>query len=193
MPPIVLAKITDKQKLTIKNGINIYLYLKDHYDPMDDDFRDVFTDFYLSTQGVMYKPENRDPYFKEMRSCKSNANLIKLVVRLYNNLAVGKYEFSFATKLLHMKNNNSPIFDSKVRDYLKKEHNVKFNYYKKNDPNKLEKMKKDWDLLVNWYRNFLSKPVARSWISWFDKTFGTVAAKNISDVKKIDFIIFACN
>ena len=47
---------------------------------------------------------------------------------LYDVLAIGKYEFSFATKLLHTVNVDSPIYDSKVRVYLKNEEGVDFGF-----------------------------------------------------------------
>ena len=192
MPPIVLSRITPKQILTIENGINSYLYIQSRYNPFDNDFRDVFTDFYLSAQGVMKRPGNRDPYFAEMDVCTGAENLMDIVDRLFVSLAVGKYEFSFATKLLHTKNANSPIYDSKVREYLKTEEHVNFHYYYRNTGSKRAMIAHDWDLLVDWYNRFLPTPRARSWISWFDTTFPR-AAHLISDVKKIDFIIFACN
>ena len=37
-----------------------------------------------------------------------------------------QYRFSFATKMLHTKNTNMPIFDFKVRQYLSNEYGVDF-------------------------------------------------------------------
>ena len=94
MPPIVLSRITPKQILTIKNGINSYLYIKSNYDPFDNDFRDVFTDFYLSAQGVMKKPGNRNPYFAEMDVCKFSCWEVRVFI-CYKTSSYKKYKFSY--------------------------------------------------------------------------------------------------
>lgn len=55
-----------------------------------------------------------------MRGCDANKKLIDIVKELYDEFTINKYEFAFATKLLHTINNESPIYDLKVRIYLKK-------------------------------------------------------------------------
>jgi len=54
-----------------------------------------------------------------------------------------------------------------------------------------EKIKHDWWELCKWYNMFLSSPRGRQWVDWFDINFPTYT--NISDIKKVDFIIFATN
>jgi hypothetical protein len=188
---IDISKITERQILTIKNSINYYSYIQKHYQDDDEDFRDIFTEFYLSSQGVMRNEENRLPFFEKMHNCAANKDLIDLVKELFDELPVNKYEFSFATKLLHTVNNASPIYDSKVRIYLKKNEDVDFWLYYRPRVDVLGQIEHDWNLLVNWYNYFLSTEESKEWIEWFDNQFPEY--KWINKVKKIDFIIFAFN
>ena len=188
---IDISKITERQILIIRNSINYYSYIQANYQKDDEDFRDVFTEFYLSSQGAMRNEENRVPFFNKMRNCDANKKLIDIVKELYNELPINKYEFSFATKLLHTINNESPIYDSKVRIYLKKNEQVDFWLYYHPRVNVLEQIEHDWKLLVDWYNRFLSTEESKKWIEWFDSQFPEHT--HISKVKKIDFIIFAFN
>ena len=128
----------------------------------------------------------------------NSIDLIELVNYLYKVLAVDMYEFSFATKLLHTVNNQSPIYDSKIFKYLKKEERVDFwdiQVVKKdrygNEITKIEKIKNNCNRLNDWYRSFLPSSRGRSWIDWFNSNFPSYV--HISDIKKIDFIIFSCS
>ena len=47
---------------------------------------------------------------------------------LKDSMEKGSYEFSLGSKLLHTKNDASPIYDSKVRDYLASEEGVDFSH-----------------------------------------------------------------
>ena len=190
---IDVNKITERQILTIQNGINMYTYIQNHWKDNDDDFRDVFTDYYLRSQPVMRREENRKIFFGKLKDDLKDKCLIKLVEELYKELPIHppKYEFSFATKLLHTVDNESPIYDSKVREYLKKNHDAVFLFNSGKSGEKTELIKHDWSELTKWYEGFLKDEMSKEWINWFDKTFPS--AKWISSVKKVDFIIFACN
>ena len=189
---IDVDNIKDYQKLTIENGLNTYLYLKKKYEnnEMDEGFRAVFTDFYLKSQGVMRREENQKSFFKILERCDKNNNLAEIVIDMKEKLTVDMYEFSFATKLYHTVDNDSPIWDKKVRDYLKNAHQIAFKQYKKDD-DKIEIIKYNWGKLKEWYKSFVSSDEGKKWIAWFDEKFPE--GSKISDVKKIDFIIFACN
>ena len=197
---INLGNVSKKQKMEMQIGLLQYDYIQTRFTSGvdDEDFRDVFTNFYLSSQGRMRLPENRNPFFEKMFDCDSNQDLIQLVEYLYDHLAVDMYEFSFATKLLHTVNTQSPIYDSKVFKYLKKEERVDFwdiQVPKKdrygNEVSKLEKISHNWEMLNDWYSSFLPSARGISWINWFDANFPLYA--HISNIKKIDFIIFSCS
>ena len=191
---IDLEHISERQLLTITNGVNYYLYIQKHYNDVDErdaeDFRDVFTEFYLKAQGKMRDPVNRVPFFETMKTCSPDKDLIELLIELHNKLDTDLYEFSFATKLLHTINNDSPIFDSKVFKYLKEEEGVNFWEYR-HSKDGLERARHNWPLLKNWYDSFLQTERAAEWIAWFDRQFPNAA--HIAAVKKIDFLIFAFN
>lgn len=114
-------------------------------------------------------------------------------------MAQQSLEFSLSSKLLHTRNPNYPIYDSKVRIYLSEQENIEFwwgqrtkkMYGEPAPKNTTEenKIKHDWDNLCGWYAKFLKSQRGKSWITWFNENFPN--HKNISDVKKIDFIIFA--
>ena len=98
--------------------------------------------------------------------------------------------------MLHTRNDALPIYDSKVRVYLSNAENVEFwwNRYGTSAPrgtSEREKLKHDWETLCNWYQEFLVSSRGKQWVDWFDRNFPN--HKHISDVKKVDFIIFATN
>ena len=175
----------------MRNSNNTYLYIQKRKGIDDEDFRDVFTDFCLSSQGAMRKRENRIPFFDKLHNCDPKQDFASLVEELYDILEVRKYEFSFATKLLHTVNPDSPIYDSKVRMHLKNEEGVDFWLYYRPRVDVLELIKHDWTLLQRWYQSFLGTERAKKWIDWFDARFPD--ASHISPTKKVDFIIFVCN
>lgn len=211
MEKIIVKNITDRQKLTIKNGINTYLYIQNHHEQDSEDFRNVYYDFYLKARSSVFAKKktntekkekednpNWDKYFKLLNDSKGEEPLISIVKNIES--FTGSYEFSFASKLLHTKNTSVPIYDSKVRDYLKKVEKVKLvslDVTVKNEEDKEDKRKKkidkinnNWKELNKWYDEFFESGRAKEWLDWFDDNFPE--GKSISDVKKIDFIIFAC-
>lgn len=195
---IDITKVTEKQIMSLEVGLLQYTYIQRNFKKDDEDFRDVFTDFYLTSQARMRNVENRVPFFELMKKTKPNDSLITIVEKLYKSLPIGMYEFSFATKLLHTINTNSPIYDSKVYKYLRNDekvdlwdiHQKKFDSAGK-EMTKLEKIDHNWIELNNWYSSFLKTVTFKNWIAWFDKSFPKFAS--ISNIKKVDFIIFSCS
>lgn len=57
---------------------------------------------------------------------------------------------------------------------------------------KYQQFQHDWGMIKNWYNNFIKNDQRYTqWINWFDGKFPQ--HKNISNVKKIDFLIFIFN
>lgn len=52
-----------------------------------------------------------------------------------------------------------------------------------------DKIKHDWINLCDWYKDFISSDRGKEWIKWFDENYPNHI--DISNIKKIDFIIFA--
>lgn len=190
----LLNNATDKQKMRMRIGLLQYAYIMSHFNPMDEDFRDVFNDFYLSSKPRMRRPGNRIPFFETMQEVRQANNIFDisdLVDILKERLELGTYEFSFATKLLHTVCNYLPIYDSKVRNYLKRYEHVDFWLYYQPIEHVEVQILHDWQLLKEWYRDFMKTQRCHEWIEWFDSNFPEYAY--ISSVKKIDFIIFIFN
>lgn len=211
MAKININNITPNQILKIETGLLYYKYIMDgpgvfrrQPDPKDKDFREVFTSFYLSSLGLLKNPNLNDAFFNAMEVCQ-NRSMSFLhpwdVVKILNNHlgpAVKPFQFSFATKIIHTLDPNLPIYDSKIRDYLRKNEGQKFLFDRRKDKtsNNLAEatIGKDWETLKKWYENFLKTNEAKEWIKWFDNQFsGSRKPRWISPVKKIDFIIWACS
>ena len=100
--------------------------------------------------------------------------------------------------MLHTRDDSLPIYDSKVRDYLSKEEQVKLWWQIPNSVSgaprgetEKAKIEHDWNALRDWYDGFLKSQRGEGWIEWFDYNFP--AYTNISNLKKVDFVIFATN
>lgn len=196
---IDLNTITPRQKLVIEKGLCDYQYIMKNWQVNDLDFQEVFYDFYLkSRRFVMTKNGNKEPYFKKLQSISPEDSLLDILDDLKDKMENSSYEFSLASKLLHTRNDLSPIYDSKIRKYLSEEENVTFWWQipikESGAPRGItdrNKIKHDWLELNSWYSSFLSSQRGRQWIDWFNINFSNYTS--ISDVKKVDFIIFAKN
>ena len=196
---IDVNSITDRQKLTIEKGLCDYCYIMANWKKNDSDFREVYYDFYLKARwAVMSNPKNQIPYFEQLQKLSATSTLLDVLKALKDSMEKGSYEFSLGSKLLHTKNDASPIYDSKVRDYLSSEENIDFWWQRSQKESgcpkgvtEIDKILHDWKLLNDWYSSFLPSGRGKQWIEWFNSCFPNFS--NISDVKKVDFIIFATN
>lgn len=192
-----LSLITNRQKLTIAKGLLDYQYIMNYWKTdcvnadttIQDDFRSVYYGFYLKARWVkMSNEEYQNEYFQLLHSSPQH-DLMTIIDILKNKS--GDYEFSICSKLLHTINPTFPIYDSKVRIFLKNKVGLDLWYLTGRKASKTteEKIRNDWTLLCDWYRYFINTSEGKGWISWFDVNFPSF--QSISDVKKIDFIIFA--
>ena len=189
-----LCEITPKQKLIIAKSLLDYQFIMDNWKTNSKDFKDVYYEFYLKARwAVMKKAENSQPYFQMLQTASPDSKLMDIVEDLKQKAATGTYEFSLCSKLLHTINPSSPIYDSKVRIFLSKEMGVDlwFNSGRMASVSNYDKIEHDWNELSKWYSDFLESTAGKEWISWFDANFPSYA--HISNVKKIDCIIFATN
>ena len=196
---IKINNITPIQKLKIAKGLCDYQFIMENWQTDSEDFREVYYEFYLKTRwAVMRKKNNRTPYFQKLQSISPTEDLVIIIEELQEEMEKHNFEFSFCSKLLHTRNPSVPIYDSKVNSYLGKEENVEFWWARSKDmygssaprgTSKLDKIKHDWTNLCEWYNQFLQSSKGKEWIDWFDNNFPN--HKNISNVKKVDFIIFA--
>ena len=192
---IDITRITPRQKLIIETGLLEYRYVMKYWQLNDADFQDVYHDLYLRARGgVMRKEGNKKPYFDKLQNISSADSLIDIIEDLKESMEQHCYEFSLSSKLLHTRNPLSPIYDSKVREYLSREENVHFWWNRSGAPRgttEIEKIRHDWQMLNDWYEAMLDSDRGRKWIEWFDSMFPEDS--EISNVKKIDWIIFAAS
>ena len=123
---------------------------------------------------------------------------MEILAELKRRTKKGSYEFSLGSKLLHTRNPLVPIYDRKVREYLSQKEKVNLWWQipqrESGAPRGTTDEKKilhDWDILREWYCDLFAGPRGAEWIAWFDSCFPDF--NNISNVKKIDFIIYATN
>ena len=192
----VIDKITDLQKLTIAKGLCDYRYIMEHWKDNDEDFQKVYYDFYLKARTVIRTSKYREAYFNIFSQLSSDAEMDEILEK--TKKITGDWEFSIASKLLHTINDELPIYDSKIREYLSSKENVPFWWQRRMKDSKrprgasVEKqIQHDWEELKAWYEKFLQSERGKKWIKWFDKNFPDF--EDISNVKKVDFIIFATN
>lgn len=198
---IDIDKITERQKLIIAKGLCDYQYIMNNWQKNDDDFQEVYYEFYMKARWAVMKNSNNSMlYFQKLQSISPEDDLIDILNELRTEMKKQSYELSLCSKLLHTRNTSSPIYDSKVREYLAKEENVEFwwqrvsSMYGSPAPrgtSEDEKIKHDWLELCHWYTTFMPSSRGIQWVEWFNVNFP--AYKNISDIKKVDFIIFATN
>lgn len=191
---IILKDISERQKLIIAKGLLDYQFIMLNWKTNTKDFQDVYYEFYLKARWAMMKnPQNSKAYFDMLQSTDKKTNLMYVINELKSKLTKESYEFSLCSKLLHTINPQSPIYDSKVREYLSTEENVDFwfNTGKKNNKTTYEKIEHDWKELCSWYEEFLDSKEGKEWVDWFDFHFPSYSS--ISNYKKIDSIIFATN
>lgn len=187
---IEIDKITERQKLIIRKGLLDYKYIMDNWKKNDEDFQKVYYEFYLKARFSVLNDRTKKIYFDLLKQISPKDDLMYILGKL--EFKEGEKEFSIASKLLHTRNDLSPIYDSKVRKYLLKEENVKLEYLVSSSKrtSKEQKIKNDWLKINQWYNDYCHSQRGKEWIQWFNANFKEFT--DISDVKKIDFIIFAC-
>ena len=197
--------ISPRQKLIIEKGLLDYQFIMDNWQSDGGEFEEfkmVYYDFYLKARwAVMSKAQNSEPYFNKMQNLKDKdqVDLMTVLEELKEETKSESYEFSLVSKMLHtIKPNTTPIYDSKVREYLSQNEGVNLWWQipnresgaKRGTPERT-KIEHDWKELCNWYDTFIQSPRGKEWIDWFNDNFPEY--RRISDIKKVDFIIFATN
>lgn len=185
----VVNQILEKKKL--KNGVNIYNYLLNNRDTKPITENEIFKKKYIGFYGLSrgLSDSNKDKYFENMEknkheniSFKNDKNCKAKGVFLGICDITGRCEISFASKMLHHLDSSFPIWDSVVATQ-----HFKFKRINTGDLN----MRKDvmWNLYLKYIDNFyryMQSPDGKKIIKLFDDKF----CAEISDVKKIDFVLW---
>jgi len=94
-----------------------------------------------------------------------------------------RFEPSFSSKIVATAKPDFPVWDSEVLKRL----GLKSPGYNLDKKTRLEKMVETYEIIVNWYSDFLDTEQASVMIEAFDEAIGT---SNITDIKKIDLILW---
>lgn len=173
------------QKPELQQGLKNYQYIMQQVHAVnvstDQTFQKTFETFYKLNR---YPKEFRNLYFKLMQEKKNQSNIsfkeIYDDVKYYYNKDRGgkaRKEISFSSKLLHTLNDSYPIWDSVLTD--KKHFNLRCN---------VETAVEVYKQYTHKYFDHVKSSCGQILIELFDEEFPVY--KNISDVKKIDFILW---
>lgn len=146
----------------------------------DIDFQKEFNYFYK----IRINGEWRNTYYSLFESFKKKDSVTfdEIIKELYKR--TGWVEPSFASKMLASLNSNMPIWDSKVLA------RIGITASKKTGEDKVNETIYLYAKIVSWYDDVISNTETKTqYIEAFDKEFPQFS--DISDVKKIDFILWA--
>ncbi len=185
----VVNQILEKNRL--KNGVKVYQYLLNNRDiktiSENEEFKNKYSGFY----GLNRVLSNYDKgeYFKIMELYKyekisfekGKDDKAKSIFFQICDIT-GRCEISFASKMLHHLDSSFPIWDSVVATK-----HFKFNRINTGDLNVRKEIM--WNLYLKYICNFyryMKSPDGVKIIKLFDDKIGA----DISDVKKIDFVLW---
>ena len=160
----------------------------------DQDFQRAYSGYYFPAQ---VKQSFKDFYFEYMQECRSNKpSFTEILQHIYNH--TGDVHYSFASKLLHTLDPNSPILDRHVLRLLGFQR-MDGQYIKADDPNFQSKKDADaskriayygtvFDAVVAEYGKYENEPFMQEAIARFDKL--SPIYKIIPYTKKVDMLLF---
>lgn len=163
-------------------GLNKYNNIMNKFNSVDvsndADFQRSYKDFYRlrGTNGFFRE------YYKLMENNKGK--YIKYEDVLRHLYAVGgRIEASFSSKLVATINPNMPILDSFVMKNL----GLTTPEYTKTKESRIKETIENYNMIVAWYNRNLESQYGQEMIKLFNNKFPN---SNITDVKKIDFILW---
>ena len=182
---INLKRITQEEIDEMKKSVEKYLKIQSNRfggKKEEEILINIFKEFYLVPKNSQRHILNKEEFFKIIRQHKfrdpislNNELRSRGVIKQNGNL------LSFCSKAIHTYNTEMPIYDSHVCEYIKYKNK---KYFKSG--NDIQSEYKD---LEDWYKTFLKdKKTSNEWIKWFNDNVSK--DKSISDVKKIDFILY---
>lgn len=170
-----------KTRLEKSLEISKYVYIQENFLNIDisenEKFQKIFNGFYKVRRNQDWRYKYYE-YFQDIKDKKLSFELI--ITHLEQSL--GRVEPSFSSKMLATINPEMPIWDSKVLNCLGLE-----NAW---DSQRTVKNAIDiYNQIVEWYKEYLKTEEAKHNIKVFDMWFPQYT-KKISDVKKIDYILW---
>lgn len=166
---------------TIEPGLRKYQAIMDSFHKVDvskdQEFQRLFNGFYRIRQRpkVFY-----ESYYSYMESCKNKSVSFRDILYFFY-LEMDRMEASFSSKLLATINPSMPVWDEFV---LKNLNLKKPRPYSKT---RFEDTVNLYGRIVEWYEGKTISSEGEQLIQLFDETYPN---ENITDVKKIDFILW---
>lgn len=172
------------EKKEIEKGLEQYLYIMEQFNHVNVaeniEFQKAYRKFYRLYRN--YSDNFCKEYFTIMENLKYDKKSIRFDNILHSvSILKNRLEISYSSKMLHTLNPSYPIWDSIV---TKKHFNIQ------NPPTNIEHRElcacNKYNIYVNQFYDYLKTDEAKAIIKYFDEKY----PNNISDVKKIDFILW---
>ena len=179
------TNINQMRKLCV--GIAKYLILSDMFEnkKINDGFMNLFLDFYVM---IFHKDKlNRDEMKTLLQEGNANNTPEDVMARIRTD---NTNMFSYATKVLHTIDTSRPIYDSRVAvffDLGNRKNNLTYTTLHDRYTNNAENLR----VLATSYEEIIGNDICRNMISYGNDDFTPRQALKISEVKKIDFMIWA--
>lgn len=179
------TNINQMRKLCV--GIAKYLILSDMFEnkKINDGFMNLFLDFYVM---IFHKDKlNRDEMKTLLQEGNANNTPEDVMARIRTD---NTNMFSYATKVLHTIDTSRPIYDSRVAvffDLGNRKDNLTYTTLHDRYTNNAENLR----VLATSYEEIIGNDICRNMISYGNDDFTPRQALKISEVKKIDFMIWA--
>jgi len=151
--------------------------IKDWTDPGYRDFRRRYNHFYRMRRNEAFQ----QPYYNLLLSNKHNKALSfeECYTALFQ--LTGRYEASFASKLLATVRPDMPVWDSEVLKKLGKKEPASY------DSDRLAKSIDCYAEIQDWYQNTITSALGAEMINAFDAIVGP---SSITEAKKIDLMLW---
>jgi hypothetical protein len=144
-------------------------------------FQKIYKDFYVLTAAGLTQ-EFFDEYFQLLENKETDLKkILKILSKIPRRKGDYAVELSFASKLIHTVDNNSPIFDKNVANVL----GIKLNY-KEDLDERIEDRVRAYELLKRKFAVLLKNPEVQEIISDFKEKL----CADINNVKMLDFILW---
>lgn len=168
----------------MRDGLLEYAFIMNKFHIVDvskdNEFQRKFKYFYKIRQKskVFY-----DNYFCFLEENKTKVNIDFEIALRFIYDKTNEIHKSFCSKLVSVINPDKPLIDKFVLKNL----GYKDNYYGLTKEEQIKQWTKIYDSIINWYSDFLLSAEAKIWLNLFKSTFPNAI---LTDVKKIDFILF---
>lgn len=163
-------------------GIEKYLAIMDRFDQVDvstdPDFQRAYNGFYRVQRRT---PSWYESYYGLMEQSKGLQPTFDDVLDQLHE-ATGRYEPSFASKLVATLNPDAPVWDTHVLRNIGQEAPA---YYSRT---KMDDAKQCYARIVGWYQAFLASAEGTDWLQQFDAAIP--ARPGLTNLKKVDFILW---